>query len=127
MMRAKNSGDKLLGILWDMDGVLVDTGDFHYRSWAVTLTKHGITFTQEQFRQTFGMNNAGILKLLLESSPTPALINEIGDRKEALFRQMKAGSIRSLPGVMRLLQELKRKGFRQAVASSAPQEITMSS
>jgi HAD superfamily hydrolase (TIGR01509 family) len=122
MMGAKHHMDKLFGILWDMDGVLVDTGEFHYRSWAITFAENGITFTREKFRQTFGMNNAGILKLLLASPPTPALITEIGDQKEALFRQMVMGSIRPLPGVLNLLPALKEKGFRQVVASSAPQE-----
>jgi beta-phosphoglucomutase len=52
-------------VLWDMDGVLVDTGEFHYQSWAQVLQDYDVPFSREVFRGTFGMNNAGILSVLL--------------------------------------------------------------
>ena len=33
------------GVLWDMDGVLVDTGDFHYQAWVHTLDSYNIPFS----------------------------------------------------------------------------------
>jgi len=48
-----------------MDGVLVDTGDFHYQAWSNTLDPYKIPFSREQFNETFGMNNWSILVLLL--------------------------------------------------------------
>ena len=74
------------GVLWDMDGVLVDTGDFHYRSWAAVLGDYDIEFSRDFFRDTFGMNNRGILSILLGEKLTPDLLAEIGGRKEAWFR-----------------------------------------
>jgi beta-phosphoglucomutase-like phosphatase (HAD superfamily) len=45
------------GVLWDLDGVLVDTGEFHFQAWSGLLPEYGVPFTRELFRATFGMNN----------------------------------------------------------------------
>jgi len=108
------------GVIWDMDGVLVDTGEFHFQAWSRALPEYGIPFNRQLFRETFGMNNAGILEVLLGEEPTPELLAEISDRKEELFRQAVRGRVRPLPGVLSWLERLKAAGMRQAIASSAP-------
>jgi beta-phosphoglucomutase len=114
--------NKPCGVLWDMDGVLVDTGEFHFLAWMKTMPGEGIPFDQDIFRRTFGMNNAGILALLLGRQPEPDYIERVSDLKESNFRQIIHGQVQLLPGVLDWLERLKRQGFRQAVASSAPQE-----
>jgi HAD superfamily hydrolase (TIGR01509 family) len=109
-----------LGVIWDMDGVLVDSGDLHYRAWVAVLPDFGIQFDKEQFRRTFGMNNTGIITMLLGRLPPPELIVEISDRKEHHFRQAARGRVSPLPGVPECLEALAAAGFRQAFASSAP-------
>jgi HAD superfamily hydrolase (TIGR01509 family) len=109
-----------VGVLWDMDGVLVDTGKFHYRSWAQTLADEGIPLTWETFRPTFGRNNVDTLSTFLQHPPEEDLINRVSRRKEALFRQLIQGHIRPLPGVLPWLKRLQRLKVHQAVASSAP-------
>jgi beta-phosphoglucomutase len=110
------------GVLWDLDGVLVDTGEFHFQSWVETLAENGIPFTREQFQSTFGMNNMGILTILLGRPPEPDQFAKIGDAKERRFRQAIRGSVVPLPGVLAWLERLGEMGIRQAVASSAPYE-----
>lgn len=107
-------------VLWDMDGVLVDTGEFHFQSWAAVLPDYGLQFSHESFRDTFGTNNRGILSLLFGEKLTPELLAEIGERKESWFRDAVLGHARPLPGVLDWLHRLKEAGFRQGVASSAP-------
>ncbi len=108
------------GALWDMDGVLVDTGEFHYQSWASVLTDYGVDLSRDFFRETFGMNNRDILLLLLGEAFTPELMAEISERKEMRFRDAVQGHVQPLPGVRDWLQRLQTAGFRQGVASSAP-------
>jgi HAD superfamily hydrolase (TIGR01509 family) len=103
-----------------MDGVLVDTGEFHYEAWREVLAEHGIEYTRESHRKTFGMNNACILSHLLGEQLTPELLSEIGDRKESRFRAAVRGHAKPLPGARTWLQCLQRAGFRQGIASSAP-------
>lgn len=109
-------------VIWDMDGVLVDTGELHYQTWVKTLAEIGIPFSWEQFQQTFGMNNAGLLTYLLGKPLTEEFISEISERKERLFRQEMRGNVQLLPGAREWLERLSRQGCRQAIASSAPQE-----
>jgi beta-phosphoglucomutase family hydrolase len=108
------------GVLWDMDGVLVSTGEFHFQAWSKTLAEYDVPFTREEFRATFGMNNARILEVLLEGSPAPELVEEISERKEVLFRQSVKGQARLLPGVREWLDRCAAWGIKQAIASSAP-------
>ena len=111
------------GAIWDLDGVLVDTGELHYLSWSAVLPEYGVPFSWEVFQSTFGMNNAGILALLFGGTPDPALVAEIGGRKEEAFRQAVVavpGRVQALPGVRDWLERLRAAGFRQAIASSAP-------
>jgi beta-phosphoglucomutase len=109
------------GFLWDLDGVLVDTGEFHYVSWAEILPTYGIGFSRAAFNTTFGMNNTGVLATLLGYSPTPEMVDEIGGKKEESFRAAIHGQAQLLPGVAHWLETLQKMGVRQAVASSAPQ------
>ncbi len=59
-------------VLWDMDGVLVDSGELHYQSWLETLTDLSIPFDRAKFHSTFGMNNHGILTVQLGRPPEAA-------------------------------------------------------
>lgn len=114
--------DRPIGVLWDMDGVLTDSGEAHYISWKKSLDHHGIRFSREFFHKTFGMNNNGILSLLFERDATEQEVGDIGGLKEELFRKDIQGTLELLPGVGQWLQRFHQAGVPQAVASSAPQE-----
>lgn len=107
-------------ILWDMDGVLVDSARLHYQSWLEILTRHHIPFTKEMFSQVFEKNNTQIIQELI-SSPGEDLIRIIDQEKEANFRANIPSNARIFEGVMPWLTRFKDWGFPQAVASSAPQ------
>ena len=110
-----------IGILWDLDGVLVDTGESHYQAWAETCARYSIPFSREAFRQTFGMNNVKIVGTLTGRVVAPELVAEISDYKEQLFRRTIRGRVQLLRGVKLWLERFQTAGFPQAVASSAPQ------
>ncbi len=109
-------------VLWDMDGVLVNTGELHYRSWKDAFAEVETTFSHEQFTATFGMNNAGILGIVYGEDLTPELLEKISTRKEVSFREMVKGNAELLPGVDILLDKFTSLGMKQAIASSAPSE-----
>ena len=110
------------GILWDMDGVLVDTGEFHYSAWRDVFREVDIPFDRERFRQTFGMNNLDMIMTLLGRQPEAGLVESIGERKESLFRQTISGKAVLLDGARDWLDWLQAHGAAQAIASSAPCE-----
>lgn len=111
----------LQAVLWDMDGVIVDTFDAHYRSWQQTFDGLSQPFDVEMFRKTFGMNNHLILTTVFEHDLDERFIQRVSDRKEELFRQTIKGSARLLPGVDGWLKTFSEANIKQAVASSAPQ------
>jgi beta-phosphoglucomutase len=108
-------------VLWDMDGVMVDTGQYHYQAWMEVLKNYPVTFDWDTFRTTFGMNNTTLITKLFGYDPGRETIAEIGNEKESLFRRIVHGRIGLLPGVQTWLDKLNSNGFPQAVASSAPQ------
>jgi beta-phosphoglucomutase family hydrolase len=110
------------GVLWDLDGVLVDTGEVHFQVWTEVFAGLGIHFSRDTFQKTFGMNNAGLLALMLGDGYTPQTAHEISAQKENLFRQTVRGQAVILPGVSDWLERLSLWGVHQAVASSAPHE-----
>lgn len=72
---------KRCGVIWDMDGVLVDTGEFHYQSWRRVFVDLKTEFNRDQFRATFGMNNAGISEEVLGYKPEFHFVERVSDKK----------------------------------------------
>ena len=107
-------------IIWDMDGVLVDTGEYHYDSWKITFDEINIPFSEEQFRATFGMNNAGILEIICGKKLPPNLEQALGERKESVFRENIKGKAKLLPGIEKALKNFSEWDLKQVIASSAP-------
>lgn len=119
-MRQSNNGK--LAVLWDMDGVLVDTGESHYQTWSKIFADMQVPFDREIFRQSFGMNNFLTLQLVTGQTPDPQAAAELSAYKEKIWRAEIHGKLELLPGVERWLAYFKQQGIRQAVASSAPPE-----
>jgi HAD superfamily hydrolase (TIGR01509 family) len=110
----------VIALIWDMDGVLVDSGRAHYEAWRRLFGELGRSVTEEQVAETLGMANEAILRLWLGDEPTRAEIDALADRKEASFRELVGAHMRVLPGVETWLERARQRGYRQAVASSAP-------
>lgn len=109
------------GVVWDMDGVLVDTRELHFQTWAAALQPYAVPFDREIFRRTFGMNNASCLQYLFGARFAPAMVTQIGDHKEQLFRA-RVAEVQPLPGVREWLARLQAQGVPQALGTSAPVE-----
>ena len=108
-------------VLWDMDGTLVDSEEYHWYSWRDSMALEGITITHDQFIRTFGQRNDSILPKWLGDGATADRIVRIGDAKEELYRKLvREGDLKPLPGVMEWIQRLHDQGWVQAIASSAP-------
>lgn len=108
-------------VLWDVDGTLLDSREYHWLSWREVLLAEGYPLTYEEFLASFGRRNDEILPLYFGSDMSSADIDRISLSKEARYRAlMQEGGVQPLPGVREWLQQLHETGWRQAVASSAP-------
>ncbi len=110
-------------VLWDMDGTLVDSEEYHWLSWRDIMATEGVAITHEQFLKTFGQRNDSILPLWLKAGTSAEHMERVGDSKEELYRKLvHQGDLKPLPGVMEWVRRLREQGWRQAVASSAPRK-----
>jgi beta-phosphoglucomutase family hydrolase len=108
-------------VLWDMDGTLVDSAEYHWQAWRDTMCREGFPITHEQFQATFGQRNDSILRQWLGEKVTSELIQRIGDAKEGLYRQnVRQHGISALPGALEWIHLLHKQGWLQAIASAAP-------
>ena len=108
-------------VLWDLDGTLIDSTEYHWTSWLLALSGEGFTPTRVQFTATFGQRNDRILKGWLGPDAADVAIRRIGDAKEAAYRRlMREGGLAGLPGAQDWIRRLAARGWRQAIASSAP-------
>jgi beta-phosphoglucomutase len=106
-------------VLWDLDGVLVDSAPFHFQAWRELLASLGRELSEADFRRTFGLRNDAILSELVGDLP-PAEVERLAARKEELFRRAALGNIVPLPGALALLRLLREQGFELALVSSTP-------
>lgn len=108
-------------VLWDLDGTLIDSAEYHWRSWRDTLAGEGVSLTHDQFLASFGQRNDRILRGWLGADADTDRIRRIGDAKEVLYRRLaETEGVSPLPGAAEWVRRLHADGWLQAVASSAP-------
>jgi beta-phosphoglucomutase len=108
-------------VLWDMDGTLIDSADYHFESWVDALRPEGLSMTRDQFLSTFGWRNDRILHHLIGPDLEPERVTRIADAKEVGYRRfVRDRGLHPLAGAASWIVRLHREGWRQAIASSAP-------
>ena len=109
-------------ILWDMDGVISDSYSFHFAAWQETFAKRSMELTKRDFTQLFGATNDFIIRRIMGRELPERDVKSIVQEKEEAFRRQATGHIKPFPGVVRLLNALKKGNFRLGLVSSAPRE-----
>ena len=114
------SADNRMGVIFDLDGVLVDTSWAHKQSWFALAEKEGLDISDDFFYSTFGMPNNRIIPMLLGRNPSPQQLNWLSEWKEQFYRQLISDKLTLDDSVERLLADLRKNGFHLAIGSSAP-------
>ena len=113
---------KLEAVIWDMDGVIADTGPYHFMAWQDVFHKRGVNFTEEDFQRNFGKRNDTIVRYGMGDGISSEEVDIITIEKEECFRRRVASNIKTFPGVIQLIKSLRAQGLKMAIASSAPME-----
>ncbi|MDH7571729.1 MAG: HAD family phosphatase [Armatimonadota bacterium] len=108
------------GVIFDLDGVLIDSSLLHLESWRIVGQERGFEMSEELFWRTFGMPNRQIFALLFGRPLPEEQADELSEYKESVYRKLAAGRLRPLPGAVELLHALRRDGFKVALGSSTP-------
>ena len=116
------SKETKLGVIFDMDGVLVDSAEAHYQAWCELGKEVGKPHPREFFKRTFGMHNREIIPLWLGDRVPAEEVERLSVLKEALYRQIAARTIVPMDGILGLIDALREDGFRLGVGTSGFRE-----
>ena len=112
-----------LAVIFDMDGVLVDSYHAHFKSWQLLAAGEGRTLTESEFAEQFGRTNREIITTYWGANRySDEQLAEMDDRKEAAYREILQADFPAMPGAGALLESLHHAGFGLAVGSSGPPE-----
>lgn len=110
-----------IGVIFDMDGVLVDSAQPHLESWQVLAEENDRSITREQFAASFGRQNNDIIPLLFGDMDAKRCA-ALADRKEEIYRDLVRHAPPIVSGAVELVQALHERGVLLAVGSSGPRQ-----
>jgi beta-phosphoglucomutase len=111
---------KKFGVIFDMDGVIVDSNPFHKVALKEFCSGHGYELSDEQLlKKIYGRTNREWITELFGKLPEDQLL-EYTEEKEALYRKLFADDIRPLKGLVRFLDLLNEHKVLRAIGTSAP-------
>ena len=109
----------LKGLLFDMDGVLVNNLDIHRQAFAEFFRRYGVERTFDDLSRVFGKGNDDIMGELMPADVVERVgIRELGYEKEAIYREIYAPIITPQPRLLAFLSEADSAGLHSAVGSS---------
>lgn len=111
-------------VIFDLDGVIVSTDDFHYRAWKEMADKEGIFFDRTINERLRGVSRMESLEIILEKASktyTNEEKDQMAENKNSIYRGLleELSPKDILPGVMKVLEELKANNTKIAIGSSS--------
>ena len=126
----RNLAKAIKAVIFDLDGVIVSTDDYHYRAWKRLADLEGIPFGRKSNDRLRGVSRMQSLEVLLEKSTktyTMEQKREMAERKNTFYRESlaKLSPSEILPGVLPMIQALKKRGVKLAIGSSSKNARTI--
>ncbi|MCZ2112351.1 MAG: HAD family phosphatase [Anaerolineae bacterium] len=114
---------KRTAILFDMDGLMVDTEPLSRASWDRVLAPHGVVIADDLYARMLGRRTTESVVMVLETHSLPWTAEDLIARKTAAFMALLREDIPAMPGLWVLLDELERRDIPWGVATSSPRLI----
>lgn len=114
--------NKIKGFIFDLDGVITDTAEYHYKSWQKLADEEDLFFNREINEQLRGVSRMDSLEIILDGKELPDDVKkEWTDRKNAYYQEYLEEITKEniLDDMEAKLNKLKEDGFKIAVASSS--------
>ncbi|RKD20149.1 beta-phosphoglucomutase [Pelobium manganitolerans] len=125
-----SSKDKIKGLLFDLDGVLVDTAVYHYKAWLRLAKTMGFTFSELQNEELKGISRMDSLDKVLawgnvqkSAEEKLALATQKNDWYVEMINKMTPAEV--LPGALNFLQQAKQAGYKMALGSASKNSATI--
>jgi beta-phosphoglucomutase len=109
-----------LAVIFDVDGVLVDSYEAHFQSWRALFRDLGTDTTEEEFAATFGRTSREILRDKFGDQFDDDRFRELDERKEHLYREAFRQNFVPMESAVELVDALAAEGVKLAIGSSGP-------
>ncbi|MBC7541110.1 MAG: HAD family phosphatase [Candidatus Sericytochromatia bacterium] len=107
-------------VLFDMDGVIVDSMPLHREVWVAFARLHGLNPTDDEVRAADGRRAVEVVTLLFGDRLSEADVARLAAEREAYFHaQLAAGEVRAVPGAEAFLRALGQAGVPRVLATSS--------
>jgi beta-phosphoglucomutase len=113
-------------VIFDKDGVLIETFDSYLKAYIKILSKIGIRITADDIAKRYGMKGPEIIKQIVQEKGkniTDEQVQELAREKDRLYKKFSEKNLKLLPGVKELLIYLKKKNYKIGIASSSTKEL----
>jgi len=111
---------KDFAVIFDMDGVIVNNSEYHTQAWHAFCDKYAGPLTEEDFRlHILGRNNRDTLSYIFKRDMTDEEINQYGEEKESLYRELYTPHIKATPHLYDFLELLRKNNINTSIATSA--------
>ncbi|OKH40579.1 beta-phosphoglucomutase [[Phormidium ambiguum] IAM M-71] len=117
-----NQSPNIQGVIFDLDGVLTDTAEFHYRAWQRLADEEGLPFNREANEELRGISRRESLLLIAGDQPfSEDKLQEMMERKNSYYVESieNISPADLLPGALNLLDELQQAGIKIAIGSAS--------
>jgi beta-phosphoglucomutase len=111
-----------LAVVFDLDGVLVDSYRAHFESWRRLYGELGIDYREDAFAADFGRTSRDILRRTLGADISEESIQRFDWQKESHYRDILRENFPAMDGAVKLIDALAADGFLLAIGSSGPRE-----
>ena len=113
----------LEAVLFDMDGLIVDTEPIHFQAFREYMKKHGVDMPESMMADFIGLPEADNLLDLKAKYGLDAPLEQLVVERRAIYLDLiRTQALRVFPGFWEFSAAARERGVRQAVVSSAPQE-----
>lgn len=113
---------KRQAIIFDMDGLMVDSEPLARQAWDQVLQVYGYRMTDDVYRQMIGLRSDYAVDFVIQNYSIPLKKEEMLTQKAAIFHELRAQGVPALPGLMPLHDEIRKRKIPWAVATSSPRE-----
>lgn len=106
-------------LIFDMDGVLVDSEPLHLRAFQQMMQHHGHEYTENENRKFLGQKDIEIATIMIEMLGLPLTAHQLVEQKETILRKIFVTELVARPGLSHVMKAATAMGLPMAVASSA--------
>ena len=108
--------------IFDVDGTLIDSNDFHAKAWQKAFAKKGYDISFDKIRAQIGKGADTLLPEFLSEKEVEKYEKELGDLRGEIFKKEYLDKVQPFPKVRELFERIKADGIKIALASSANED-----